>query len=478
MRNLHRTGASPSPSKDSNTSMPRNTSESAVFHTKEALVHEEEKFRYPMSTMMSPILPLHPCPGVAHAGRAGLCDANGSVVTLRGANYIRLDPIDRYHSTFAPGANFTQYGLALDALRADGFNVARVFIDGRKTTGIAGRGGPNDPPLDAAYLDRLAAFVRMACDRSIFTLVTLERLPSSAYFANATRSIDARAFGPQNLPLSAAWVRAFSSYSGLFAEALAARLGTSSRASLLISLQNEFSLRGDEPPFSVPTRVAITAAGDFAMDNPSSRQRAADANVVLWAEGCRREIRSRLPTSLVTVGVFTFGAVGKPGPDGLDPKWCAGRTSDCRFPARPAVLSTSSLDFVDVHIYQPNGTAAALDANLATVEWHAVAVGKPVLMGEFGCLGGVRPGPSGAWFPSAAACVPHVVALQASSCVVGFAGWLFWTYDTDTLEEQPEWYSMTDDSRAIGTALAPRTRPSACDAHRGRDGSRSVPTLL
>ena len=57
---------------------------------------------------------------------------------------------------------------------------------------------------------------------------------------------------------------------------------------------------------------------------------------------------------------------------------------------------------------------------------------------------------------------PLVVALQASSCTAGFVGWLFWTYDTDTPAEQPQWYSMVDEHDAIGAALAPRDRPDPC----------------
>ena len=92
-----------------------------------------------------------------------------------------------------------------------------------------------------------------------------------------------------------------------------------------------------------------------------------------------------------------------------------------------------------------------------------MASDKPVLLAELGCLGGIDPGPSGSWYPHAADCVPHMVALQVSSCAAGFVGWLFWTYDTDTESEQPQWYSMVDDHGAIGAALAPKTRPNPCE---------------
>lgn len=86
-----------------------------------------------------PLAQLETCP--QPSGRAAVC-AGGAPIVLRGSNYIRLDPKARYHSTFAPGANFSRYGLALDAMHASGFNIARVFIDGRAESGgaVAGDG--------------------------------------------------------------------------------------------------------------------------------------------------------------------------------------------------------------------------------------------------------------------------------------------------------------------------------------------------
>ena len=58
---------------------------------------------------------------------------------------------------------------------------------------------------------------------------------------------------------------------------------------------------------------------------------------------------------------------------------------DCRFPARPMWLSRSSIDFLDVHIYEKDGTPAALAKNIRTEEWGGINTSKPILMGEFGC---------------------------------------------------------------------------------------------
>ena len=48
---------------------------------------------------------------------------------------IRLDANEHYHNTFSATANFTRYQVALDDMNRNGFNIVRVFIDGRADTG-------------------------------------------------------------------------------------------------------------------------------------------------------------------------------------------------------------------------------------------------------------------------------------------------------------------------------------------------------
>ena len=43
---------------------------------------------------------------------------------------------------------------------------------------------------------------------------------------------------------------------------------------------------------------------------------------------------------------------------------------DCRFPARPATLSQTDIDLLDVHIYEGDGSPAGLEANLVTEQWY------------------------------------------------------------------------------------------------------------
>lgn len=430
-------------------------------------------------TAMPSLPALMPCAAGGRAGRPGLCaTSTGVPVVLRGANYIRLGgntvgQQSKYHTTFDVGVyNRTRYNAAFDALHADGFNVNRVFLDERPDSGI---GGPANAtaPLDSAWVDRLAEYIADAETRGIYTIVTTVYCPSNAYFRNVSDSLP---------PLPAAWRQggwngafltrnhqaAWTAYASALASALAARLSPAARAATLVSLQNEFFLRGDEYPFSAaqPGGHAAKVAGfgdgrAYDMAVASERQQAADANTNLWARSCAEAVRRHLPTSLVTVGVFTFAAVHKPGPNGLVAAGCEGGGGadgatgvDCRFPARPYWLSRGAgLSFLDVHIYQADGSPEALAANLATEEWSKVANSTPIVMGEFGC--------NAKWGLNAMSCAPHVRELQRSSCEFGFSGWLFWTYDTAE-QPDPHWYTMVEGGGAIGAVLAPRGNPEPC----------------
>jgi hypothetical protein len=318
---------------------------------------------------------LEPCTAAANAaaevappGRWGLC-TGGSPLSLRGSNYIRLGGskvpgCTGYHTTFDAGVyNRTRYIGAFEAMRARGYNIARVFLDERIGCGIGGAANATIP-LDPEWLDRLAQFVSDAEARGLYTMVTMVYAPFNAFFKNLTDAIPQAAewgAGGWNTNfLTARGHAAYEKYASLLAAGLKARLAPGAQHAVVISLQNEYFLQGDLYPFSSHnTTVDSLADGvSYNMALPKDRQQAADANTNAWAAKLRAAIRTHLPATLVTAGVFTFHAVGKAGPNGLlfpgcDPAHPPADPEvhvDCRFPARPLKLSKSGLDFLDVHI--------------------------------------------------------------------------------------------------------------------------------
>eukprot|EP01048_Picozoa_sp_COSAG05_P001534 COSAG05_NODE_52_length_23775_cov_49.471110_9_plen_401_part_00 len=333
---------------------------------------------------------LVPCETAARAGRWGLCagadpDAGGSgggggagagaaaapkplPVILRGSNYIRLggnltSGCVGYHSTFDAGVyNRTRYVSAFRTMQSQGFNIMRVFIDARPGCGIGGDVSSTEP-LDSHWLDRLAQFIADAESHGMYTLVTLNRPVNNAYFKKITSRV----------PLPPEWVEAsgwntpflterghtaFATYGSALAQGLRARLAPAAQRAVLVSLENEFFLQGNLFPFSSHNATIQMADGlKYNMAEPAQRQEAADASTNLWARRTRKAIREYLPETLVTVGVFTFHAVHKKGPNGLILDGCNSdqpapdpeQHVDCRFPARPLKLATGAgLDFLDV----------------------------------------------------------------------------------------------------------------------------------
>jgi hypothetical protein len=143
---------------------------------------------------------------------------------------------------------------------------------------------------------------------------------------------------------------------------------------------------------------------------------------------------------------------------GVLPSLCALGTIykvDCRFPARPYWLAEAGMDFLDVHIYQPNGSPAALAANLATEEWAKIEPHTPIMMGEFGC--------NEEWGLNATTCAPMLKTLQRSSCAQGFSGWMFWTYDCDE-QPEPHWFTLMEADGAIDNVLSPLRNPDPCSS--------------
>lgn len=373
-----------------------------------------------------------------------------------------------YHSTFSPQlANRSQWKAALaHAADAWGINTMRVFLD-------SGARGRNDSiagdyattrGVSGEYLDKLAEYVTDSAQVGIYTVLTLSGTASNAYFDELAQQGRApyppASFSYQNRKfMDMRMIEAKAKYVELLLAGLQERLRrmeTDLSALLAISLENEGAFGGDSPPFSLSSGNITAADGlSYDMADDASRQQAADANAVLWANRLAQAARTVDPKLLVTAGMFTYQAIGMDKPNGMRP------SSDGRIPLRPASLSKySSLDFLDIHVYPNIGVNPnnwTLEADLNTEEWDLVDKTRtPVLMLEYGAFKDP--------FPSAEDAARALVSLRAESCKLGFTnGWLVWTLDT---YEQPRLWNMASKNGAIGDALAVKGSPCKSDAGR------------
>lgn len=375
-----------------------------------------------------------------------------------GYNYIKLADIatcTQQHATF----NVNLYNASaaesfLAQMQYDGYNVVRVFINPgddyygancQQSTGKYGIAGPkNSTSLYAPYIANFADFVSRAKARGIYVIPVLSFVPQNAKYigianANTLPNIeDLNAYF-----MSPGLVQAKATYARDFAQALSAYSGGELLSAIFAwELENEVFVLWQKKPFSLTSGLVQTADTlSYDMAIPAQRQQAVDANVVNWANQSAAAIRQVDPQAMVAASVFTFAAVGRTGADGVQP---GGNPDLPYYPARPISLRLySTLDYTDIHTY-PLGSTYTLSGDLNTSEFAAMnKTTRPFLMGEFGAFKSQYP-----------SIVPAANAMRAhrdSAYAMGFAGSLFWTWDT--LVQSHMWHG-SEQSGAINGVLA------------------------
>jgi hypothetical protein len=407
-------------------------------------------------------------------GRGTLAEATtGRAFRPRGFNYTRLAeaPSGWFHATFEPGLyDAARAERTLAQLQHDGYTVVRVFIDsGSVPDAQAGRPhglghGVGDHGVGSGpYLDNVADFVLRAAAHRVYVLPVLGIFPQNEYYYGLVGNVDSARLNIESANLMYmhdGHIRAKETYVREFLTAIRSRLGSALMSTLLgLQFDNEATWRTDLRPFSRYAGTVTPANGVvYDMSKPADRQQAADASIVEYANRLTATARAVDPQLLTTMGMFTHRIVGRSGPDGMR-HHCQANCGDpdtWRYPARPAVLSTHShLDFLDLHVYPrlPYGTAYSLDEDLASSEWSAVK--GIVLMGETGAY---RDSFGGSVTEAAYAMRNH----QVETCRRGFAGWLFWTWDTDDNDDQRRFFTASEAGGAINGQLAPVVRPDPC----------------
>lgn len=393
----------------------------------------------------------------------------------RGANYVRLtETPTAHHSTFEPGRyTDAEADRTLARLHKDGYNSVRVFVDHgnvtdadthKKPHGI-GRGMTDTTAYYGPYLDNVASFVKLATKHQIRVMFSLDLFPQSKYYYDLVGNVDRKAVNMDGRNLNylhPSYVLAKTTYLKNFATGLKERVGADLMSTVLaFQSDNEAYVVGDKAPYNkLSGKVTPLNGVTYDMADPTQRQQSADAAFVEYANRMVDAVHSVDEEALVTMGVFTFGAVHKPGPRGM-PFYCT--TAPCppgdyRYPARPRSLTAwSRLSFLDVHIYPANKPGIndpyTLARNLETIEWSTVK--GAVIIGEFGAdkafyqnnltLAGAR-----------------MRELQVGSCLRGFSGWLFWTSNVGDSATLRRFYSLYEGNETINAQLKPTARPDPC----------------
>lgn len=368
--------------------------------------------------------------------------STGKAFVPRGFNYIRLFP-QRSHNTFDPEHyNAGAVDAEMRRWQADGFTVVRVFLNAAAhVPGTLAKKGERG--LVPAYLANVADFLDRAQRHGIAVMLCTESFPNVAPYTDGLGSPDSAVSLPNAEYLDAGRVEAKALFLKDLILGLRAAKPSCLRAVFSYDIQNELCFQVS-PPFTLESG-SVTLANGRTYQLPAQRQELADDAAAGFVNRVADVIHEVQPGALVSASVFTYAAVGKDGPGDFRAEQADWKN---RVPFRPLTLARSKADFVDLHFYAENGVAWERDLRSAEFdELRRVTreLKKPLFLGEFGAFKSKFPA-----VESAAAWINEWSAQFASR---GFAGWLYWTYDTS---EQPELWNACEGQRLIYDRLKSR----------------------
>ena len=361
----------------------------------------------------------------------------------RGANYIRIASQQRpsgeiftYHSTFNTDAyDPARAENVLREMAANGYNVARVFLNGLCAKVCLGDAVTRS--LSGRYLQNVVDFLRRAKANGLVVMLTQDFVPLETRYDDLLNAVPRSEVDNTNINyLTEGGVRANAEFwHDLAAEFIRVKAPTD--AIFAYEVNNEAALLSDALPFTRSTGKVTTANGrTYDLGVAADRQRMIDENLVSYVDHIRTAVRQVDATALVTIGFFE---PQEPNP---------ARIGDVRIVRTQAVIRQSSADFVDLHAYPGGALTLAQYAQNFGIDGSET---KPVIMGEFGAF---KPA-----YSSAEVAASTLAAWQRESCAHGVDGWLLWTWDS---EEQPELWNALNSGGAIEHALAPMARPDPC----------------
>jgi hypothetical protein len=295
--------------------------------------------------------------------------------------------------------------------------------------------------LDPQYIANVADFTRRAKVHNLAVIITSDGWLPPGYTGTPTAQ-DAPFQMVNYVYFSRAGVSGTQAFWRDFVTGLAKSNAALDNV-MAFSIANEAFADTAWGPFTTQSRV--TAANGKAYDMTNSAQRSAMVSdgLVFFANEVTKQIRTVMPNAQVTMGFFTPNSpnVFAPGDTRVVPTL---------FPA----FDSTALTFVDLHLYSAFGL---------TVQQQAQNIGmgasgsRPLLvMGEFGALHTEAQTSTDA--------AARLDDWRASSCGLGFKGWLMWTWDTVDQEGGRWWTGHGYNDDAIAQRLAPKNHGAVCSA--------------
>jgi hypothetical protein len=347
---------------------------------------------------------------------------NGQTFTPRGVNYMPPNDVTRVR------ADFQWLGQA-------GYNTVRIiFDDCPPAWGCLTQQG--EQGLNPAALDAMVVVMNLAQENDLVLLLALGDLPEEGGYSEMVSQGSSEQFvGYRNTSiLTSQGLQAYQHYWSDLLSGLSAR---NAPFELVLGWQllAEQWYQGDQPPFSLlEGTVTGTNGSIYDLADPQQKQALAVDGLNHFISELRQVIRRYDPTALIGMG---FAGPQYPNPTG---------TEDSHYVETAALLSSSELDFFDLHLDPDTELTLAEYAQNIGLDTR---IDVPLLMGEVSVFTWTYP-----LVESAATAVQDWIA---ASCAYGFDGWLYGSY-----RGEPGTWNLSDDDGYLMQAISPRSQPDAC----------------
>lgn len=365
-----------------------------------------------------------------------------------GSSYVRLyvkKDGTVFHCNFAEGQyDAKRAEKALKKMAESGYNVVRVWLYHghfglRPILSVEGPYETDTPELYEPYMKNLLDFIERATRHRVYIQLAIDRTPQNRYYTSMVNEGYPQVEGSINREYMVPdAIVAKEIYIDHIMQALKEHNPALLTTIFAYEIRNEIHTRADQAPFNATLGVVKTAAGEYDMSDPQSRQACQDENVTLYLNRCVDRIKKHDPQALTTSSIFTFAPVKKIGlaGKGLLPV----DMEDNRWPVRPSVILASKLDFVDIHNYYPWKWMEGLESS----EWESLdKTQKPFMAGEFGAHRTA--------FSKVEDAAEALFEYRRQILDSGFQGALLFTWDT---EEHTRW-TMIEDGEVIRERLKP-----------------------
>ncbi|MDG3443742.1 hypothetical protein [Nitrospirillum amazonense] len=375
--------------------------------------------------------------------------ATGQPFIPQGVNWVAVSPgtpVTQKNISFNPDyypARRATIHSSLRAMAKDGYTFVRIRLD---AGAIAGK--PGTYTLDLAYMGNVVDFVRAAADNGLYVELTGQWLPANYYmlvsrdgFPDPDRK---NTSGINQLLLSRGLAYAYGRYIADVLAGIKAADPQLLSAIFCVDVWNELGFESTDLPFSRETGRYTAEDGSVVdLADPASRQALADRATTRWIDGVISQAKQVAPGILFTASIFPPLDVYRSGYVGVyqrDAKW-----GDPRQPFRLSAIAASKADFLEIHLY-PHTNGGMLDAQMASLEYPAAAMRKPVVLAETGA------------FKSEIADIGQVAGtlrgVLRQACSLGLAGWAYWTWDADN---QTELWNLQEADGYLEQRLSPHS---------------------